>query len=173
MTSAIPTDPREPAPDALTRAVDEVEEFAAAGGWAAPRQMFALVRTADLLAAQPGLAGQIGPASSHDGASDPAARIAGPEYTPIAQESLPGESVADALATITWPDEVAGCVLVLEILAGPGEAQAEARLAAGVLRDLPGGACLLRWRHAPDGPVLRGADLAPGLLAALHGTFEP
>jgi hypothetical protein len=158
--------PHDPAADPLVRAVDEVEEFAGAGGWDAPRQMFALVRTDDLLAAGPGLADRIGPGTG-------APEHAGSELTPIAQDTLPGQSVADALATLTWPDEVTGCVLVLEILAGAGEQQAEARLAAGVLRDRPGGACVLRWRHDPDGPVLRGADLAPGLLAALHGTFEP
>jgi len=151
--------------NALRRAVEEVEEFVATGGWDAPRQVFALVRTSELLAAEPGLAAQVHPQEP----SEPA----GAEFTPLAQEALPGDSIADALATIAWPDEVAGCVLVLEILAGAGEDQREARLAAGVLRDRPGGACLLRWRHAPDGPVLRGPDLAPGLLAALHGTFEP
>lgn len=155
--------PGDAVPDPLAQAVDEVEEFVAAAGWDAPRRMFALVRTSELLAAEPGLAGQL-----HAGAEPGSA-----ELTPIAQDTLPGESVADALATIAWPDEVAGCVLVLEILAGAGDRQAEARLAAGVLRDRPGGACLLRWRHDQDGPALRGADLAPGLLEALHGTFEP
>lgn len=165
MTTASPAGPGRPGPDALARALDEAEEFVAAGGWDAPRQMFALVRTAELLAAEPGLASQLHPGTGPAVGAD--------EYTPIAQDTLPGTGVADALATITWPDEVAGCVLVLEILAGAGETQAEARLAAGVLRGQPGGACLLRWRHEPDGPVLRGPDLAPGLLAALHGTFEP
>jgi len=161
--TATPPDDRAPSHDnALAHAVDEVEEFVASAGWDAPRQMFALVRTSELLSAEPGLAHQV------TGGSDSNA-----EFTPIAQDSLPGDTVAGALATIAWPDEVAGCVLVMEILAGTGEDQREARLAAGVLRDQPGGACLLRWRHAPDGPVLRGADLAPGLLEALQGTFEP
>jgi hypothetical protein len=162
MTASPPTGPDRSAQDALEHAVDEVEEFVGTGGWDAPRQMFALVRTAELLSAEPGLAGQV----------TGTAKSGIDEFTPIAQDSLPGDTVADALATITWPDEVAGCVLVMEILAGAGEDQREARLAAGVLRDRPGGACLLRWRHAPDGPLLRGADLAPGLLAALQGTFE-
>ena len=150
-----------PLPDPLAAAVDEVEQFAAAGGWDAGRRMFALVRTADLLAAEPEIAAQM----------RSGVEVLG-ELTPIAQEDLPGDTLSDALATISWPTEVAGCALVLEILAGPGEQQAEARLAAGVLRDRPGGACVLRWRHDPDGPVLRGADLAPGLLAALRGTFD-
>ncbi|HET8591064.1 MAG TPA: PPA1309 family protein [Nakamurella sp.] len=161
MTQPPPATPGPPLPDPLVAAVDEVEQFAAAGGWDAPRRMFALVRTADLLAAEPQLATRM--RSGVD--------VLG-EYTPIAQEDLPGDTLSDALATISWPSEVAGCALVLEILAGAGEQQAEARLAAGVLRDRPGGACVLRWRHDPDGPVLRGPDLAPGLLAALRGTFD-
>jgi hypothetical protein len=59
--------------------------------------------------------------------------------------------------------------------------RAEARLVAGVLRE-GGSACLLRVRPATTGaegeaadPVepLRGADLAPNLLAALRLTFAP
>ena len=48
----------------------------------------------------------------------------------------------------------------------------EARLAAGVLRDARGGACLLRLRGEHDDAPLRGADLAPNLLKALRQTFE-
>ena len=48
----------------------------------------------------------------------------------------------------------------------------EARLVAGVLRDLPGGACLMRLRGENDDSPLRGGDLAPNLLAALRLTFE-
>ncbi len=50
--------------------------------------------------------------------------------------------------------------------------RAEARLAAGVLRDGRGAACLLRLRGEHDDAPLRGADLAPNLLAALRLTFE-
>jgi hypothetical protein len=163
---------------ALTAAVTEVEDFAAAGGWDAPRRLFALVETAALLAAEPGLAGSI------DGAS---------VYTPIAQDDLPEGDLADALAGISWPDEVAGCVLALGILAGAVDDQRgpadpfdetdgptapdghdivpEGRLVAGVLRDRPDGWCLLRWRTAPE-DLLSGAGLAPGLVSALHATFE-
>ncbi|GAA1998927.1 hypothetical protein J2S58_003733 [Nakamurella flavida] len=160
----------------LAVAVAEVEEFAAAGGWDAAPQMFALVSTADLIAAQPQLAGL-------DAAS---------VFTPIAQESLPEGELADALAQILWPPEVVGCVLVQEILVLPpsaaeslsedperaaGEAakhpeKAEARLTAGVLRGMAGGACLLRLRGDHEQDPLRGADLAPHLLTALRATFE-
>ncbi|GGM07867.1 PPA1309 family protein [Nakamurella endophytica] len=170
----------------LASAVAEVEEFAGAAGWDRPPQLFALVRTADLARAEPQLA----------------ARLAGAaEWTPIAQDALPEGDLADALATVGWPPEVAGCVLVQEILVLPpvapagdtagiraapaddvpaagtdpaapdGRPHREGRLVAGVLRDRPGGACLLRMRDLPDTP-LRGADLAPNLLAALRTTLS-
>lgn len=159
--------------EALTMAVAEVEDFVAAVGWDAPRRLFALVDTAALLATEPGLTGSID---------------AGSRYTPIAQDEMPGDELVDALAGVSWPDEVAGCVLALGILGSgtPGDAEGElpemtaepdtpgtpeGRLVVGILRDRPGGSCLLRWRSAPDDP-LRGPDLAPGLVAALHATFE-
>jgi hypothetical protein len=160
----------------LAVAVAEVEEFAGTAGWDQPPQLFALVNTADLLTAQPGLATSLGSTV----------------YTPIAQDSLPDGDLSDALAQISWPDEVAGCVLVQEIVVLPPGAEdnlsddpdtaaeqaarhplrTEARLAAGVLRDGPGGACLMRMRGEHDDAPLRGGDLAPNLLAALRLTFD-
>jgi hypothetical protein len=160
----------------LAVAVAEVEEFAGSAGWDQPAQLFALVNTADLLTAQPDLAASLGAAV----------------FTPIAQESLPDGELSDALAQLSWPAEVAGCVLVQEIVVLPPAAQqslsddpalateqaaahpdrAEARLVAGVLRNLPGGACLLRLRGDNAETPLRGGDLAPNLLAALRLTFE-
>ncbi len=161
----------------LAIAVAEVEEFAAAGGWDAPPQMFALVSTADLIAAEPSLAASLAPAT---------------RYTPVAQDPLPEGELSDALAQISWPAEVSGCVLVQEIVVLPPEAgerlsadpdeatteaarhpdRTEARLAAGVLRDGHGAACLLRLRGEHDESPLRGADLAPNLISALRLTFE-
>lgn len=161
----------------LALAVAEVEEFVGSGGWDAAPQLFALVETAELLAAQPALAEELRGAA---------------RYTPVAQDNLPAGELSDALAQISWPPEVAGCVLVQEIVVLPPAAGAtlsadperaaseaaghpdrtEARLAAGVLREAAGGACLLRLRGQHDDAPLRGADLAPNLLAALHVMFE-
>jgi hypothetical protein len=161
----------------LAIAVAEVEEFAGAAGWDAAPQLFALVVTSELLAAQPALAPKLTAATG---------------FTPIAQESLPAGELSQALSQVCWPPEVAGCVLVQEIVVLPPEAGAslsadpeaaanqaadhpdrtEARLAAGVLRDAKGGACLLRLRGEHDEAPLRGADLAPNLLKALRMTFE-
>ncbi len=176
----------------LAAAVAEVEEFAATAGWDAAPQMFALVRTADLLAAQPGLASTL---------------AEGGGFTPIAQDTVPDGDLSAALAHISWPPEVSGCVLVHEIVVLPPSAvagpetqpdsaggnrrrgpeatdvgitaeqaaahpeRAEARLVAGVLRGFEGGACLLRVRGKDDDTPLRGANLAPNLLSALQATF--
>lgn len=161
----------------LAAAVTEVEEFAGTAGWDRPPALFALVRTADLAAAEPSLAAELGAA----------------EFTPIAQDALPDPDLERALAQVSWPAAVVGCVLVQEIVVLPPSAGAalsedtaaaqaaahpertEARLVAGVHRD-GRRACLLRIRGAaPDGepwPVVRGAELAPNLLESLLLTFE-
>lgn len=161
----------------LAAAVTEVEEFVAAAGWDRPPALFALVRTAELAAAQPSLIAELGAA----------------EFTPIAQDTLPDPDLERALAQVSWPPAVVGCVLAQEIVVLPPSAGAalsedtaaaqaaahpertEARLVAGVHRD-GRRACLLRIRGtAPDGepwPVVRGGHLAPNLLESLLSTFE-
>lgn len=107
-------------PSALSTCVREVVEFVDAAGWDQPPQLFALVPTAELLAEEPGLAGTL---------------TADLELTPVAQDALPGASgdgPADgspeldaALGAILWPDGVAGCALVQEVLILPPGAAAE------------------------------------------------
>jgi len=162
----------------LAAAVAEAEQFAADAGWDSPPRLFALVTTAELRRSQPELADHL----AENGT-----------FTPIIQDELPGSDLEQALAGISWPAAVVGCVLIQEILVLPPDvgdelsgdpataaakaaahpSRTEARLTAGVLRDSPGGACLLRIRPTaePLPQPLRGADLAPGLLAALHATF--
>lgn len=153
----------------LTALVREVEQHMAETGWDQPAQLFAVVPTAELLAAQPDLAGQLDPASP---------------FTPIAQDALPSADLADALATIVWPGEVAGCAVVQEIMVAPpgpdtGAAPTpeagfrEARLVAAVLRDGPA-ACALRMRDPrsdAEQELIESADLAPNLVIALRGTL--
>jgi hypothetical protein len=155
----------------LTALVREVEQHMAETGWDQPAQLFAVVPTAELLAAQPELAGQLDPASP---------------LTPIAQEAMPSPDLADALATIMWPAEVAGCAVVQEIMVAPpgldtGAAPTpeagfrEARLVAAVLRDGPA-ACALRMRDPrsdAEQQLIESADLAPNLVGALRRTFAP
>lgn len=159
----------------LAVAVAEAEEFVGSAGWDQNPQLFALVVTADLIAGQPELAHQLD---------------VGSYYTPIAQDGLPDGELAEALAQMSWPEAVVGCILIQEIVVLPPSAQdelsqdstdaatlaaehperTEARLAAGVLRG-GGGACLMRLRGEHEDTPLRGADLAPNLITALEMTF--
>ncbi|WP_216909631.1 PPA1309 family protein [Nocardia sp. NBC_01377] len=182
----------------LARSVREVAEFADAEGWGNPPQMFALVPTTDLVAAEPGLIDQLDQ---------------GNELTPIAQEAFPeditGGSMAldEFLATTTWPPAVQGCVLVQEIVVLPPDAEStlddalaplladhdaadaaaraaaeshperrEARLLAAVLRE-GASLCLLQLRPEDDEEfadldLLTYPNLAPNLVEALHNTFD-
>lgn len=186
---------------ALYRCIREVAEFADAEGWDRPPQMFALVPTADLVAAEPALQDQL-----DDGA----------ELTPIAQEPFPddvaGELALDEfLATTSWPETVRGCVLVQEIVVLPPDAEQtlddaieplladpdaadraardaaishpgrrDARLFAGVLRDGVSLSLLQIRPEEDEEDDLFGTDLdlrtapnlAPNLLDALAHTLE-
>lgn len=172
--------PAEDLSSALPAATREIEQFIAAGGWDQPTQMFALVPTQQLLDAEPELSDQVDPDST---------------LTPIAQESLPSQDLADALARILWPEQVAGCAVVQEILVLPPGAEEqlpaegdkareaaaehpdrqEARLVAAVLRD-GGETCVMRLRtpgeDGEDGEVVQDASLAPNLITALRETFS-
>ncbi|MBB5957390.1 hypothetical protein FHS29_003985 [Saccharothrix tamanrassetensis] len=169
-------------PVALPAVAREVEEFVSTAGWNQAPQLFALVPTADLLAQQPELAGQLDPVAS--------------PLTPIAQDSLPDAELDKALAGIVWPDVVRGCALAQEIVVLPPDAEAElsedlddeaarrfaaehpqrreARLVAAVLRD-GSAACVLRLRGNVEVPeeVVEHPELAPNLTDALLETLKP
>jgi hypothetical protein len=174
-------------PDALSRAVIEIEKHVSGAGWDQPAQLFALVPTEDLLRAEPQLAAELGA----EDASQP--------LTPIAQGELPGvledEHLADALGRIEWPDGVSGCALAIERVVLPASAEAglssaesdaelarmagsdprrhEVRMVAAVLREGDRfGAVRLR-SHDEDSAVLTGTDLVPTLCEVLSLTFEP
>ncbi|QGK68945.1 hypothetical protein GIY23_04790 [Allosaccharopolyspora coralli] len=178
MPSETPDGPAAHGQSSLASAIREIEQFVGSAGWDQPAQMFALVPTEQLLSTQPELADQLGEAT---------------ELTPIAQESLPSEDLGEALSRISWPEQVAGCALVQEIVVLPPEAESdlpedpeqarevaaehphrqEARLVAGVLRTEEE-ACLMRLRTPGDdgaGDLVEDRTLAPNLLRALHGTF--
>ncbi len=174
-------------PDALSRAVIEIEKHVSGAGWDQPAQLFALVPTDELLRAEPQLAAELGA----EDASQP--------LTPVAQGELPGgledEHLADALGRIEWPDGVSGCALAIERVVLPASAEAglssaesdaelarmagsdprrhEVRMVAAVLREGDRfGAVRLR-SHDEDSAVLTGADLVPTLCEVLSLTFEP
>jgi hypothetical protein len=96
---------------------------------------------------------------------------------PVEQPSLPAGELDEVLSSITWPDDVLGCVLVIELhvqfqtsgkVGLPAPPARLARVAVGVLRD---------GRHSSslhvegDVELILGTDLADDIVALLLGTF--
>ncbi|MEW2250774.1 PPA1309 family protein [Streptomyces sp. NPDC058733] len=168
----------------LTRAVLEIDEYASGLGWDQPARLFALVDTAQLRAQEPALADQLGLGED-----------ASTGLTPIEQDEIGTDRPLDEfLATIAWPEAVAGCALTVERLMLPPSAEAqvpqgldgeklaqwvaehperqEVRMTVAVLRDGSRESALrLREKDSPT-EVLTGPDLVPGLADALAATFE-
>src|SRR5690606_29379212 len=98
----------------LVAVVREIEAHASSLGWDRPEQLFALVPTADLVAAEPELATALGIAPDE-----------AEGWTPIEQEPLPAHQMLEqVLPTIVWPASVAGVAAVAERLVLPPEADA-------------------------------------------------
>ncbi len=172
---------------AVTRVVVELERHVATGGWDAPIRMFALVRTAGALAADPDLRQRLP-------ADVVAAAEADPEHlTAVEQEGLPeADTLQDLLGRIAWPETVDGAAVVVERSVVPPEVEAQmpkdeqaalaflqehparrdVRLAAAALRTGEH-ACALRSReHDEDSSVAVGPDLAPGLVEGISATLQ-
>ncbi len=180
-----PTDaPTEgPAVDvALRGAVLELEKHASGQGWDQPAQLFALVLTEELLAAQPELA----PMLELDAGADLTGSL-----TPVEQEALPAEQALEELLTqVMWPQEVHGCAVIVERLVLPPSVadlpedaaaaqevaaahpeREEVRMVAAATR-AGSTYCALRLRsHDEDRQVLEGPDLVPALLELLQATL--
>ncbi|GMA32115.1 PPA1309 family protein [Litorihabitans aurantiacus] len=173
---------------ALARGVRETEQHVAADGWDAPVRVFALVRTADALAADPSLASVL-----PDDGGDP------DHLTAVEQEGLPNaDSLEDLLAQLAWPDAVDGAAVVVERLVVPPSVEAElangdaadadsraavealsahpeardVRIAVGVLRTGESWCALRARTHDTADQVVGGPDTVPGLVAALGATLE-
>ena len=194
------TEPSTGLSSALPAAVREVEDFIAEAGWDQPPRLFALVSTAELLAAEPGLTGSLAEGSG---------------LTPVAQDPIGTSDLAATLDAICWPAGVNGCALAQDIVVLPPGAEAEldrviggsgvgttgledeaskadaeldrvavrfaqnhpdrrvARLVVGVLRSGEQ-CCLLRVRGVGDEPdeLVEHPDLAPNMVNALRCTLE-
>jgi hypothetical protein len=172
--------------DAVLRAVRELEQHVAAGGWDGPVRLFALVRTADALARDRDLAARL-PADVVAAAQADAEHL-----TIVEQEGLPqASSLEELLGSVSWPSTVDGAGVVTERIVVPPEVEAqlpddpeeavtwlaqhparrEVRLAVAILRDGTNG-CAVRARdHDRASDVAVGPDLVPGLLEALAATL--
>ncbi|MBI4901079.1 MAG: hypothetical protein HY829_11445 [Actinobacteria bacterium] len=165
--------------DALAAAVLDVERHVGQAGWDQPNRLFALVPTAELLAAAPELAAQLG-------AEHPEGHLSS-----IEQEDFHnGLSLFEALAHLAWPPTVAGCVLSVEraflpaqyesdLPEDPDEAseavanhphRQELRVVTGVLRT--GERHAVARVRSDQTQLLGGEDLAPGLSTALLATLS-
>lgn len=178
----------------LTRSVLEIDTYASGLGWDQPARLFALVDTAQLRAQEPGLAGQLGLDDTADSSPDDSGIPTEASLTSVEQEELPaGVPLDEFLATIAWPEAVAGCALTVERLMLPTAAEEnipeeldadeltkwvaehperqEVRITVAVLRDgLTESALRLREKDSAT-EVLTGSSLVPGLAEALSATF--
>ena len=160
----------------------------AVSGWDQPVRVFALVRTAAALAADPDVAGLLEAAAVEEARRDPELLMV------VEQEGLPpAADLEHLLAQLAWPDSVHGAAISVERLVLPPAAQEEAeaitdaaerlaflqerpdrediRMAVGVLRSGESW-CVLRSRsHDDDASVYQGEHLVPGLVEALTATF--
>ncbi|MGW1838922.1 PPA1309 family protein [Streptomyces sp. BBFR2] len=180
----LPVDGTPLAASPLTRAVLEIDEYSAGLGWDQPARLFALVDSAKLREQEPALASQLG-------IDDDAAA----SLTPVEQDEIPaGTPLDEFLATIAWPDAVAGCALTVERLMLPPSAEdavpagldekqlaawvaehpdrQEVRMTVAVLRDGARESALRLREKDATSEVLTGASLVPGLADALAATFE-
>ena len=125
----------------LEALVREVEDHVAAAGWDQPVRLFALVPTVNLLAANPDLASELG---------------ISPEMplTSVEQELEDSLELDELLATIAWPDDVVGALVVLERIVLPPSAES----------DLPAESDAALVQAASDHPERRDVRIVSAVL---------
>lgn len=171
-------------PADLLQVAQETEQHVAADGWDQRERVFALVPTADLVAAEPSLADALAGAG---------------RYSSIEQELPEGVELEEYLGRLAWPRSVTGCALAVERLraAPAAEGQAEGQTADeaggtasgdGLDDTAPGTEpvrllvvatregerfTLVRFAaHDSDDAVAVGAEVGTDLQAALATTLE-
>ncbi len=160
----------------------------AVSGWDQPVRVFALVRTAAALAADPDVAGLLEAAAVEEARRDPELLMV------VEQEGLPAAAdLEHLLAQLAWPESVHGAAISIERLVLPAAAQEEAdaitdaaerlaflqarpdrediRMVVGVLRSGESWCALRSRTHDDDASVYQGEQLVPGLVEALATTF--
>ena len=167
--------------DALVAALMEIERHVSHGGWDQPARLFALVPTADLIAAEPSLAAQVArPGELAKGA-----------LSSVEQDGFrTGADLLGDLDAISWPVTVHGCALAVERLFVPPHVEAhipddpevaatfvaehpdrqDVRVVVGVTRAGTRYG-VARLRTNPD-DLLAADDLVPGLGDALVRTLS-
>lgn len=126
-------------PADLLQVAQETEQHVAADGWDQRERVFALVPTADLVAAEPSLAEALAGAG---------------RYSSIEQELPEGVELEEYLGRLAWPRSVTGCALAVERLrAAPADEGQTADEAGGTASG-----------DGPDDTASEGGadDTAPG-----------
>ena len=167
--------------DPLVRVCLDIERHVGALGWDQPARLFALVSTAELLAAEPSLAASL--AEGDEPAPDALSAVEQDDFHA-------GGDLIEDLARIVWPEVVLGCALSVERVFVPPEVEPDipdepdaaadfvnthprrqdVRVVVAVTR-APATHGVARLKTAPD-ELLSGADLVPGLARALARTLE-
>lgn len=171
----------------LAEAVVDVETHVASTGWDAPLRVFALVSTQAALEAEPELESVLPPEAVEAARDNPL------HLTSVEQDGVPDSvELDDLLASITWPDAVAGAALVVERIILPPTAEEgipddpsaalaylsghpdrqDVRMAVGVLRDGTSWCALRSRANDSAADVAGGPALVPGLVEALRATFD-
>lgn len=164
----------------LLQVAQETEQHVAADGWGQRERVFALVPTADLVAAEPSLAEALAGAG---------------RYSSIEQELPEGVELEEYLGRLAWPRSVTGCALAVERLRAAPAAEGQTADEAGDTAS-EGGAgdtapgtepvrlvvvatregerfTLVRFAaHDSDDAVAVGAEVGTDLQAALATTLE-
>ena len=160
----------------------------AVSGWDQPVRVFALVRIAAALEADPDVAGFLEAATVEEARRDPELLMV------VEQEGLPAAAdLEHLLAQLAWPESVHGVAIGIERLVLPSVAQEEAdaitdaaerlaflqarpdrediRMVVGVLRSGESWCALRSRTHDDDAWIYQGEQLVPGLVEALATTF--
>ena len=179
----------EPTPDLapLADSVREIEHHVAEAGWDGPVRVFALVRTQQMLRTEPGLAAQLEESVLSAAQSQPW------HLTSIEQEELPGApDLETLLAGLSWPSTVDGMAVTVERIVLPPAAEEampqdtdaaleyllshperqDVRIVVGALRSGTSWCAVRSRANDADDQLGQGADLVPGLVAAVRSTLE-
>lgn len=148
-------------PDALGSALRDVVEFVDAAGWDQPPVLFALVPTSVLAQTQPDLVDEYDTSELSPIAQEP---LPTSDSGPDADQAIQTAEIEHILATTSWPDAVAGCALVQEIIVLPPEAESDLDDAFEPLLADPDAADAAARSTAIAHPGSRAARLIAGAL---------
>ena len=171
---------------ALAQAVHDIETNVAQLGWDRPSTIYALVPSRTLLDDPAGLPDELRQQLTAQVSSLPH------HLTAVLQDSVPGQSAEESLASMCWPDAVAGMAIALERVSVPPAAEKDApsdpdaalsyfsthpdreeiRIVAGALRTGQTWCAIRSRRLDEDSKVAEASDLVPELTDALLHTFQ-